>query len=708
MNPKNIKDSEAILTYLSKKTSKPLKLKELAKQLGTHKSGVRKLGQMLESLVQSGKVFRTRTGCYGVAEQMNLLSGIFEAHKNGFGFVLPEKSGEKDIFIPPRKTLGAMSGDSVVVRVESSIRREGSVLKILARGQKNIIGRLYLEKTTFYVKPKGRRLPLDVFIAPNDRGKAKDGDLVLVELTSYPTATRPPEGKVLKVLPEVDEPRREIDMIIEERSLPLAFPDNVLREAKGFSEILSPDNRVDCRDLLTVTIDGEDAKDFDDAISIKKIPEGHKLYVHIADVSHYVPWDTDIDLEARERGTSIYFPGNVIPMLPERLSNNLCSLMPKVDRFAFTAEMDIDKNGKLIKRKFYPSIINSNERMTYNSVKKILVDNDPAEREKYGYLLENFEIMKELYLILKEMRIQRGSLDFDLPEPYIILDIQGTPEDIIRADRNMSHMLIEEFMIAANEAVASYLEGLGVPSLYRIHEEPDTDKLDELMPILRAFGLKIKTKGVKAFHAILEASKGLPEETLLNTLLLRSLKQAKYSKDNVGHFGLASDSYTHFTSPIRRYPDLVVHRVLREIVNKKKLSDKSREFLEKNLAEIALQSSKTERASMEAEREIVSAMKAWFMKDKVGNEYEGMVSNINPKGMAVQLQDYFVTGFIHVSDMGDDYYIFDEARYRLKGRRSKRTFTLGDKVMVRVEKVDIEERDITLGLVHKAPIRKIG
>lgn len=706
MSTKNIKDSKAILSYLSKKTSKPLKLKELAKQLSISKGDLRNLGQMLDALVQSGKIFRTRSGCYGVAEEMNLLTGIFEAHKNGFGFMIPEKSGEKDIFIPPRKTLGAMSGDRVVVRIESSIRREGSVLKILHRGQQNVIGRLYLEKSTFYVKPKGRKIPLDIFIAPNDRGKAKDGDLVLVELTSYPTATRPPEGKVIKVLPEVDEPRREIDMIIEERSLPTAFPEIVLREAKRFTEIISPDDRVDCRDLPTVTIDGEDAKDFDDAISIKKTADGYKLYVHIADVSHYVPWDSVIDIEARERGTSIYFPGNVIPMLPEWLSNNLCSLMPKVDRLAFTAEMDIDMNGKLVKRKFYPSIITSNERMTYKAVKKILVDNDPDERRRYGYLMESFEIMKELYLILKDMRIQRGSLDFDLPEPYIIMDIQGTPEDIISAERNMSHMIIEEFMVAANEAVASHLEGLGIPSLYRIHEEPDTEKLDELMPILKAFGIKIKTKGVKAFHAILEASKGLPEETLLNTLLLRSLKQAKYAEKNIGHFGLASKSYTHFTSPIRRYPDLVVHRILREVGSKKKISEEYRKFLEKNLDEIAIQSSKTERAAMEAERDIVSAMKAWFMKDKVGNEYEGMVSNINQKGLAVQLKDYFVTGFIHVSSMDDDYYRFDETKYMLKGRRSKRSFTLGDKVTVRIEKVDIEERNITLGLIHKAPARK--
>ncbi|MBI4843356.1 MAG: ribonuclease R [Nitrospirae bacterium] len=706
MSTKNIKDSESILNYLSKKTSTPIKLKEFAKRLGIHKGGVRRLGETLDSLVESGKIFRTRAGFYGLVEEMNLLTGVFEAHRNGFGFMLPDKPGERDIFIPPRKTLGAMSGDRIVARVESPIRREGSVVTILERGQKNIIGRLYFEKSSFYVRPKGRKVPLDIFIAAKDRGKAKDRDLVLVELISYPTPERPPEGRVLKTLPEVDEPGLEIEMIIAERSLPRKFPDKAIKEADSFSESLSFSDRADCRDLLTVTIDGEDAKDFDDAVSIKKTPSGFKLYVHIADVSHYVQWESELDKEARERGTSIYFPGNVIPMLPERLSNNLCSLMPKVDRLAFTAELDFDISGKLTKRKFYPSIINSNERMTYTSVKKILVDDDPAERRRYGYLLESFEMMKELYLILKEMRIRRGSLDFDLPEPYVILDIQGTPEDIIKAERNMSHMIIEEFMVAANEAVASYLEGLGIPSLFRIHEEPDTAKLEELMPILKAFGIKVKTVGVKAFHSILKQAKGSDIEPLLNTLLLRSLKQAKYSKENVGHFGLASKSYTHFTSPIRRYPDLVVHRILKDVISKKRIMDKERRFLEKELPEIALQSSKTERAAMEAEREILAAMRAWFMKDKVGNEYEGIVANINPKGLSVQLKDFFVTGFLHVSSMDDDYYRFDEENYRLRGKRSKKSFSMGDHITVRVDRVNIEEREITLGLVRKASSRR--
>jgi ribonuclease R len=496
----------------------------------------------------------------------------------------------------------------------------------------------------------------------------------------------------------VDEPRLETDMIIEEHSLPRKFPSQVLKEARGFSETIRPRNRADCRDLLTVTIDGEDAKDFDDAISIKRSRNGFTLYVHIADVSHYVQWSSELDLEARRRGTSVYFPGNVIPMLPERLSNNLCSLLPRRDRLTFTAELHFNGSGGITKKLFYPSIINSNERMTYTSVKKILADNDPPERRKYGYLIESFEIMKELYEILKKLRIRRGSLDFDLPEPYILLDIQGTPEAIIKAERNISHMIIEEFMIAANEAVSSYIESKGLPSLYRVHEEPDMVKLEDLKPMLKAFGVQTKKSGTGAFRSILKSVKGTAEESLINILLLRSLKQAVYSTENMGHFGLASKSYTHFTSPIRRYPDLVVHRILRNIVSSNRATEKKKRNLEKLLPEIAAHSSKTERVAEDSEREIVSAMKAWFMKDKIGNEYRGTVMNINSHGLRIQLKDFFVEGFLHVSSMSDDYYRFDEAGYRLIGRRTKKRFSIGDEIHVRIESVNTEEREITLAL----------
>jgi len=697
--PERLREGDEILKYLKTKTSKPVGMKEIARNIGVFSGRSGSLRRVLKSLTSSGSIYRTHSGLYGIADRMNLITGEFQGHRDGYGFILPDKSGEADLFIPRRKTMGAMSGDRVIARVESLKRREGAIIKILERARKRIIGKLCHEKGSYFVAPKGKNLPFDVLVSAGNRNGAKSGNLVLVELTSYPTPTRPPEGRVLKVLPDADHPGVEIDMIIEEHSLPRSFASPVLKEAKGLSPTIRLGSRVDCRGLTTVTIDGEDAKDFDDAISIKKIKGGFILYVHIADVSHYVTWESGIDLEARRRGTSVYFPGQVIPMLPETLSNDLCSLLPRTDRFAFTVEMHVSTDGKMMKKEFYPSVINSNERLTYTAVGRILVDHDPVERERYGYLMEDLETMGELYDILKRSRVKRGSLDFDLPEPYILLDLQGSPEAIMKTERNVSHMIIEEFMIAANEAVSSTIEGLHVPSLYRVHEEPDIAKLDELRPILKTFGLETRGAGVSAFRSILKKIKGKTEGPMLNILLLRSLKQAKYSTENTGHFGLASKSYTHFTSPIRRYPDLVVHRVLKDILSGKGITGENRSYLQSVLPEIAAHSSATERTADEAEREIVRAMRAWFMKDKVGNVYEGFVTSINPRGLRVQLKEIFVEGFLRVSSMSDDYYWFDEERFRLIGRRRKKSFTMGDEITVRVESVDIEEREIAFSLV---------
>jgi ribonuclease R len=699
MTPRAAKDREAVLKFLRTKTSRPVRPKEIAKALNISRNEMRSLKRILRSLISSGDIVKTRSGFYGPVEKMNLITGIFEAHRDGYGFVIPDKSEEKDLFIPPRRTIGAMSGDRVVARVESPVRSEGSIIKVLERGKKRIIGEICIERNVFYVKPKRKNIPFYIFIRPGERGGAKSGDIVVAEITSFPTPARPPEGKVIKILPEITESRQEMSTIIEEYSLSRKFPAAVHSEAKELTSKIHKGQRVDCRNLLTVTIDGETAKDFDDAISIKKTDNGYILYVHISDVSHYVPWDSALDLEARHRGTSVYFPGSVIPMLPEKLSNTLCSLVPVQDRLTLTVELHFDKKGKILKKYFYQSIINSNERMTYTAVKNILVDRDRTEREKYGYLLEIFEIMEGLCDILRKQRIKRGSLDFDLPEPEVLLDIQGNPEAIIKTERNLAHMIIEEFMIAANEAVASYLEISGVPSIYRVHERPDTDKLDELIPVFNSFGLNVKKSGTKAFQSILKKIKGTPEESLLNILLLRSLKQAKYSTENIAHFGLASKCYTHFTSPIRRYPDLIVHRILKVSLGKNKLSAKKRKYLKKILPEITGHSSRTERTADEAEREVVNAMRVWFMKDKVGDEYDGIVTKITSHGVRIQLKEFFVEGFVHVSSMADDYYRFDEKSYRLIGRRTKKTISLGKEVHVRIDRVNIEERDILLSLV---------
>jgi len=690
------KDKESILTFLKTKTQ-PVSLREISNALKIPKRELRQFKQVLNALINSGTIYRTRAGLYGIPDKMSLLTGFFEAHRDGYGFVLPDKYGEQDVFVPPRKTAGAMSGDHVIVRIESLIKREGSVIKILKRAHKKIVGKFYTERNTFYVRPKNKKIPFDIYISPKDRGGAKNGDMVTVELTSYPTPSRPLGGRVLKVLPQVDEPMLEVDMIIEEYSLYHKFPPIVMDEASRFSNKVTAHGRVDLRGFLTVTIDGEKAKDFDDAISIKKTENGFILYVHIADVSHYVPWDSVLDLEARERGTSVYFPHKVIPMLPKELSNNLCSLIPHHDRLTVTVEMHFNKNGQLIYKDFYPSIINSNERMTYTSVRKIIVDNDIDERYKYTYLLDSFEAMEELCGLLRQQRMKRGSLDFDLPEPEVLLDIQGRPEAIIKAERSLSHVIIEEFMIIANESVASYLKELGTPSIYRIHEKPDPSKLQELNDIFSAFGLRTKKNGIPAFRAIFKEAKGRPEESLLNIILLRSLKQAKYSTENMGHFGLASRCYTHFTSPIRRYPDLVVHRILKDSF-KGKLPDKKIQYLERVLPDIASHSSRKERVAQDAERDVIDAMRVWFMKGRVGEEYEGFVSNITPYGLKIQLRDFFVEGFLHVSYMFDDYYKFDEERYCLVGRRRKKTFMIGQEICVRIEDVNVEDREIMLSM----------
>ncbi len=693
----SLSEGDEVLKYLKTKTSRPVGMKEIGKNLKIFSGRSGSLRRVLKSLTSAGIIYRTRNGLYGIADRMNLITGEFQGHRDGYGFILPEKTGEADLFIPRRKTMGAMSGDRVIARVESLKKRDGAIIKILDRARTRIIGKLCHEKGSFFVEPKGKNLPFDVLVSGNRKG-AKSGNLVLVELTSYPTPTRPPEGRVLKVLPDADNPGVEIELIIEEHSLPRKFPAAVTKEAKGLTRGIRVGSRVDCRGLTTVTIDGEDAKDFDDAISIKKIKGGFILYVHIADVSHYVTWDSGIDREARQRGTSVYFPGQVIPMLPETLSNNLCSLLPRTDRYAFTVEMHVSTAGKVMKKEFYPSVINSNERLTYTAVGKMLADHDHVERKRYDTLMGDLETMGELYAILKRSRVKRGSLDFDLPEPYILLDLRGSPEGIIKAERNVSHMMIEEFMIAANEAVSSYIEGLDVPTLYRIHEAPDMAKLDELRPILKSFGLECRGLGVGAFRSILKKIKGKTESPLLNILMLRSLKQAKYSTKNTGHFGLASESYTHFTSPIRRYPDLVVHRVLKDLLSGKGMTAKNRRTLESSLPEIAVHSSATERTADEAEREIVRALRTWFMKDKVGNVYDGFVTSVNPRGLRVQLKEIFVEGFLRVSSMADDYYSFDEERFRLIGRRRKKSFTMGDEISVRVESVDVEEREVLFGI----------
>jgi ribonuclease R len=697
-------NKETVRLFFREKTKRPLAFRDVVDGMDLNRKEARALKRILRSMIRDGDLVITRKGLYGPPEDMSLISGYFEPHKDGYGFVVLEKPGERDIFIPPRATMNAMNHDRVLVRVENWQRREGHIVRILERAQTRIVGTFEVTRSGCSVRPKNRALNFNLSIAKKDRGRARHGDMVIAEITRYPSEGKTPAGRVVKILGKPQDPKSEVEAVIDEFSLQRRFPRNVLKEAGSLHRLRGEQagrrirGRKDLRTLLTVTIDGENAKDFDDAVSIDISKHGYKLYVHIADVGFYVAWDSPVDIEARKRGTSVYFPDRVIPMLPRELSEDLCSLKPREERCALTVEIDFDRNGSRLNTRCYPSLIISNERMTYTAVRKILIDHDKKERDRYDYLLRDFELMGELCGILRNRRMKRGSLDFDLPEPEVLLDLQGVPDAIVRAERNYAHMIIEEFMIAANEAIADYLTALDIPILYRNHEEPDPFKFKEIISVVKYLHKKGAPAKSKDFAELLRSIKGKPEEEIINYVILRSLKQARYSHINVGHFGLASKCYTHFTSPIRRYPDLVVHRILSEVMRKKRLPDRRREELQKLLPDIAFNSSRMERLANKAEMEVVDAMRVWFMKDKVGEEFDGKVVGITPYGVKVRLKDFYVEGFLHVSYLTDDFYQYNERRMSIVGRHKKRSFTIGQDIKVRIERVDMEEREIILGV----------
>ncbi|MEN2994633.1 MAG: ribonuclease R [Thermodesulfovibrio sp.] len=686
---------------LIKKAGRPLSFKEISDFFSLRASERKKLKRLLRELILEGKILRNRKGLYLTTKEAKLITGFFESHKNGYGFVIPDSPKETDIFIPPHATMGAMHGDRVVAKLESRKKKEGRIIRILERATKKIVGVVEKSGPILYIQPRKKNINQQIVIASNT--KVNPGSLVLAEIVTYQDSNKPLVAKILKVFEEPKTSIEDIEILIHEYDLPKKFSKNVLDTSeklliKGISK-KEFKNRVDLRELTTVTIDGENAKDFDDAVSIKKTRKGFILWVHIADVSHYVKWNDPIDKEAKVRATSIYMPDRVIPMLPPQLSENLCSLVPKKPRLTFTVEIHFSNSGERKKTIFYPSIIQTAERMTYTSVKKILIDRDKEEIEKYKNLVSYFEEMAELCEILKSKRKKRGSLDFDLPEPEVLLDIKGDPQAIIKAERNLAHFIIEEFMIAANEAVAEFLYSNKIPCLYRVHEEPEANKIHYITRILKNLGILKKDLKPSDFHELLEIVKGTPYEETVNYLILRSLKQARYSPENVGHFGLASECYTHFTSPIRRYPDLIVHRILKEFLQKGKLTKEKRKELEETLPNIAIHSSRMERKADEVERDAIQIMRVWFMKDRVAEEFEGKVIMVSPDGIRVRLNEYYIEGFIHISHMIDDFYQFDEKRYCLIGLKKKRKFTIGTPVKVKVSKVNLEEREIIFDLL---------
>lgn len=702
-----------ILDFMKEEAYKPMSFRELVFMFDIKKDRRDEFKRLVKDMVREGSLIKIRGGRYGLPEKMNLVTGELICHPDGFGFVRPETGGEQDVFINHRRLAGAMHGDTVVTRIEGvkqGGKREGSIIRITKRAHKVIVGRYERGNGFGVVIPSDERILEEIIIPPKETKNAKDGMIVSAEITRWPAKNLAPAGKVLEIIGDPDDPDVEADVILRKFGLPNRFPDRVMHEVKSIPmQVADADieGRHDLRDKLTITIDGETAKDFDDAVSVDRLPNGgYRLRVSIADVSHYVREGTEIDTEAYSRGTSVYFPDRCIPMLPEALSNGICSLNPKEDRLTMTAEIEFDSKGHPHKKRFYESVIKSAERMTYTNVKKLLYNEDEELNKRYAHILDDLKVMAELAARLSEKRSEAGSIDFDLPEPQIIIDIEGNVEAIVRSERNIAHKLIEEFMLAANKAVAEEFSKRELPFIYRIHEEPDEDSINDFIEFASEFGLQMKPDGgPKAFQRVLQKVAGKKEERLINQVLLRSMKQAVYSEENVGHFGLAFEDYTHFTSPIRRYPDLVVHRLLRTLLRGRYTKEK-KEHWETALPEIATHTSNRERKAMEAEREIADLKKCQFMMDKVGEEFDGIISGVTSFGLFVELKDYFVEGLIHVSMLLDDYYRFDEKNHLLMGEGSKRVFRLADEVRIKIENVDLERRRIDFLLAEE--LKKTG
>jgi ribonuclease R len=699
-------DKSKILALMREKTYRPLLMKELMRELAAPKDERQDFKHAVRELIADGEVVKIRGNRYGLPEKMNLVIGKLSAHPDGYGFVMPDKEGAKDVYIRSQNLMGAMHGDRVVARIEGGMggfrgegRQEGRVIRVLERASTSVVGKYEAGRGFGVVVSTNPRLTQDFYISPKARGGAKDGDIVVADIVRYPEVHRSPEAEVVRVLGKPGEPGIDTDVVIEEHGLATRFSEETLAEARAIPQKLSAAmkrDRRDLRDMQIVTIDGERARDFDDAVCVEALKGGLiRLYVSIADVAHYVRPGTSLDEVARARATSVYFPDRVLPMLPEELSNGICSLNPGVERLTLTAEMVFNEKGERVGYELYESVITSRERMTYTDVAAIIEGDDRGTKERYAGLVEQFMLMRELMERLNRMRRRRGSIDFDLPEPEVILDLMGKTAAIIKAERNEAHRVIEEFMLAANETVAFHLESHGVPLLYRVHEEPDEEKMEELGELVKGFGLPWPTSGnirPKHLAQLIEKIKGRPEERYLNTVILRSMKLAKYTPENVGHFGLASRCYCHFTSPIRRYPDLTVHRALKELLSKKSIPGDRKSALAAELPALGQHTSFMEREAEEAEREVVQLKKLQFMLDKVGAEFTGFVTGVTAFGFFVELEEYFVEGLVRLTSLYDDYYTYQERRHALVGEHTGRVFRLGDRVAVTVERVDLERR----------------
>ncbi len=689
---------ERILAYMESEGYVPIKRRDMRAMLSVPQEDREKFESLINELIAEGRVFETKKGKLASPKDLQMATGTFIGHARGFGFVTPDAGGE-DIFIPASETMGAMQKDRVLYKVlhkaEKGKKADGVIVRILERGQQRIVGTFEAGSKGYgFVVADDKKIAKDIFISRENTKGAVTGHKVVVEITDYGEDRRNPEGKVIEILGHINDPGVDILSVIRRYELAVEFPEEVYAEIEHLgTEVAEADkkSREDLRDLLTITIDGADAKDLDDAVSLKRLGNGNfELGVHIADVSHYVRENTALDKEAYARGTSVYLVDRVIPMLPHKLSNGICSLNPHVDRLALSCLMEVNGRGEVVSHRILESIINSDYRMTYTAVREILEDGTPALLEQYAEILPMLEDMEELRQILGEKRRKRGSVNFDLPESKIILDENGKPIDIKPYEKSIATNMIEEFMLVCNETIAENSFWQEMPFMYRSHQEPDEDKLEKMEQFLRGFGYYLRKKDgeihPRELQKVLQKAEETDEERIITRMVLRSMMQARYTAENGGHFGLAAKYYCHFTSPIRRYPDLEIHRMIKKMLHGE-LDEKASAYYRRKMPDWAKHCSKQERVAEDAERDTDALKKVEFMEDKVGQIYEGIISGVTNWGIYVELPNT-IEGMVALSQMDDDYYEFDEKKMLVFGKRTKKSYRLGDKVVVSVAKVD--------------------
>ena len=691
---------EFILEHLTQSDS-PIAMKTLAAEFGlVHDQDLEALRRRLNAMARDGQIIQNRRGGYGLAKKMDLVSGRVIGHADGYGFLVPEDGGE-DVFLSAKQMRSVLHGDRVMVQItgiDRRNRREGALVEVLERNTHEIVGRFYAEGGVGFVVPDNKRMCQEIIIPPANQGKARKGQIVVAAIVEQPSTHSQAIGNVIEVLGDHMAPGMEMEIAIRSYELPHQWSSAVLEEIGQFSaEIPSAaiGGREDIRDLPLVTIDGEDSRDFDDAVYCERNAHGWRLLVAIADVSSYVKPDCALDIEARLRGNSVYFPQNVIPMLPEILSNHLCSLNPHVDRLCMVCELHVTAAGKIQKSRFFEGVMRSHARLTYTKVAAMLVDRDVELRKEYAALTPHLENLYALYRILQVAREKRGAIDFERPETRIVFGAQRKIEKIVPVIRNDAHRLIEEFMIAANIATAETLLHHKLPAVYRVHAEPSADKLTDLRSFLSELGLKLgggEQPEAKDYARLISSVGDRPDRHLIETVLLRSMKQAVYHPDNVGHFGLALPAYTHFTSPIRRYPDLLVHRGIRHILAGKSASEFF--YTTGDMQSLGEHCSMTERRADEATRDAIDWLKCEYMMSRVGQEFSGIITTVTSFGLFVELDDIYIEGLIHVTALENDYYHFDPVKHRMVGERTGMTYRLADKIHVKVARVDLDDRKI--------------